>query len=51
MEGGKITVKSLCYEKHVKTGLVDGITKLSFDQILTVKTQSEELVLCFKSNR
>lgn len=49
MEGGEITVKSLCYQKHVKTNLVEGITKLSFAQILTVKTQFEELLCASKA--
>lgn len=49
MEGGEINVKNLCYQKHVKTSLVEGITQLSFAQILTVKTRFEELLCASKA--
>lgn len=47
MEGKKITVENLCYQKHLKTSSVEGYYKAVF---LTVKIQFKELLLCFKRN-
>lgn len=47
MEGEKITVESLCCQKHMKTSSVEGNYEAVF---WTVQIQSKELLPCFRSN-